>query len=607
MNMKQLQFYRWAALLLLVIPLVFSSCKKSEEAEVIAGFTYQADPVNFLKITFTNTSQNFATVAWDFGDGATSTEVNPSHTFAAAGEYTVKITATSDGGNSDIYTEKITLTDPNEMLTALVGADSKTWKLLRDPSTGRYPVECGPEDHSTIWWAMGNGNDAIAERPCLLNDEWTFFRNGNMTFNANGDYWAEGTYFVPDNICASTSDPMVNGDGTDLSAWASTDHTYSLYTGSTPKITAKGLGAFIGYIKLGNGSETKVPLDSVQYNIVKLTDGTVDTLIIEGVYRWDPATPGGYWRHVLVHYDNPADEPPIPGNKPSVGFTLDWNGLTVTCTNTSTGATSYLWDFGDGQTSTEANPVHTYANGGIFTLSLTATNTNGSSATSTVAFVTNQEITDAILQGGSWKVRIDDYAVFVGSGMGKSDWWKVSKSMLDGTSTGADDWSCMPDDEFIFSAGGVFEYKTNGSARNDGYFGSTNGCWSDAEIAASVPSATSGTGSAFGSGVHSYTFTPATGSSRAIITLTNGSADRAAFLGFYKGYNGIASGIQGGENSRHGADPNYYYDAPNFGSPTNTYEVMGYANSGTKEYLFVTVDITADHSGGSSWSAILER
>jgi hypothetical protein len=55
------------------------------------------------------------------------------------------------------------------------------------------------------------------------------------------------------------------------------------------------------------------------------------------------------------------------------------------------------------------------------------------------------------------------------------------------------------------------------------------------------------------------------------------------------------------------ADPNYYYDAPNFGSPTNTYEVMGYANSGTKEYLFVTVDITADHSGGSSWSAILER
>jgi hypothetical protein len=34
---------------------------------------------------------------------------------------------------------------------------------------------------------------------------------------------------------------------------------------------------------------------------------------------------------------------------------------------------------------------------------------------------------------------------------------------------------------------------------------------------------------------------------------------------------------------------------------------MGYANTGTKEYLFVSVDISADHSGSSAWSVILER
>jgi hypothetical protein len=40
----------------------------------------------------------------------------------------------------------------------------------------------------------------------------------------------------------------------------------------------------------------------------------------------------------------------------------------------------------------------------------------------------------------------------------------------------------MTDDEFIFGAGGTYDDKTNGYARNDGYMGSPNGCWTDAEI-----------------------------------------------------------------------------------------------------------------------------
>ena len=40
-------------------------------------------------------------------------------------------------------------------------------------------------------------------------------------------------------------------------------------------------------------------------------------------------------------------------------------------TNTSENATSYLWNFGDGTTSTEANPVHTYTSNGAFTIELT--------------------------------------------------------------------------------------------------------------------------------------------------------------------------------------------------------------------------------------------
>jgi hypothetical protein len=167
--------------------------------------------------------------------------------------------------------------------------------------------------------------------------------------------------------------------------------------------------------------------------------------------------------------------------------------------------------------------------------------------------------------------------------MGLDNWWNVPKGFLTGSGTGGDDWSCMPDDEFIFGAGGTYEYKTNGSARNDGYMGTPNGCWDDAAIAASP-------GAGLGScATHTYVLT--TGATP-IITLTNG-AGFAAFIGFYKGY-------YGGENTDN-------TKPLNGGSPTNIYQVMGYANSGTKEYLFISVDITADHTGTAAWSAILER
>ncbi|HEV7780670.1 MAG TPA: PKD domain-containing protein [Chitinophagaceae bacterium] len=46
--------------------------------------------------------------------------------------------------------------------------------------------------------------------------------------------------------------------------------------------------------------------------------------------------------------------------------------------NTSTNATSYLWDFGDGSTSTQSNPTHAYTLAGTYLLQLTATGPTGS-------------------------------------------------------------------------------------------------------------------------------------------------------------------------------------------------------------------------------------
>lgn len=62
---------------------------------------------------------------------------------------------------------------------------------------------------------------------------------------------------------------------------------------------------------------------------------------------------------------------------PETVFSYTNDGLTVFFTNTSTGATSYNWDFGDGETSTVANSNHIYASGGDYTVCLTATSSAG--------------------------------------------------------------------------------------------------------------------------------------------------------------------------------------------------------------------------------------
>ena len=62
---------------------------------------------------------------------------------------------------------------------------------------------------------------------------------------------------------------------------------------------------------------------------------------------------------------------------PETVFSYTNDGLTVFFTNSSTGATTYSWDFGDGETSSISNSNHIYASGGDYTVCLTATSSAG--------------------------------------------------------------------------------------------------------------------------------------------------------------------------------------------------------------------------------------
>ncbi len=61
---------------------------------------------------------------------------------------------------------------------------------------------------------------------------------------------------------------------------------------------------------------------------------------------------------------------------PASSYSMESNGLQVMFTNKSAHATQYLWDFGDGETSTEKNPEHLFAAKNNYTVTLTASDNN---------------------------------------------------------------------------------------------------------------------------------------------------------------------------------------------------------------------------------------
>jgi len=116
-----------------------------------------------LKVAFTETSKGSPTSwKWDFGDGTSSTEKSPTHTYSAAGTYTVKLTATNAAGSSTKSKwNYIKVSGTSQAPTA----DFWGW-----PLSGKAPLEVTFTETSkgspTSWkWDFGDGKYSTEKSP----------------------------------------------------------------------------------------------------------------------------------------------------------------------------------------------------------------------------------------------------------------------------------------------------------------------------------------------------------------------------------------------------------------------------------------------------------
>lgn len=266
-------------------------------------------------VNFNNTSTNGTSFNWNFGDGGTSTLNNPSHTYTTPGTYTVTLQA--DGG------------------------------------------ACGTDD-----LIMTNYITIDNLLPCVVNMPAS--GTGNVQTACSGTLYDSGG---PASNYGANEDAQITITPFGATSLSLTINSFDVEAGSS------GTNCNYDYLRVYNGPSTTSPLIGTYCNN-NLPPATINS--------------SGGSLTLVFHSDGGLEEG---------GFDIDWNctmpttppvtnfiaDVTTTCNGsvtftdlTTNGATSWAWNFGDGNTSTLQNPSNTYTTNGTYTVTLTATNAFGS-------------------------------------------------------------------------------------------------------------------------------------------------------------------------------------------------------------------------------------
>ena len=315
----------------------------------VADFSGTPTAGNFpLTVTFTDLSVNAGSSwSWTFGDGGTSTQQNPAHTYLSAGLYTVSLTVTGpNGSDTEQKTDYITVVDQVPVA-----------EFSATPTSGNKPLDVVFTDLSvntiTIWaWSFGDGNTSSQQNPSHTYQNAGVY---SVSLTVTGPQGTD-TELKTDYITVVEPAPIADFSGTPTSG-----NKPLLVTFTDLSINQVNTWAW----SFGDGGTSTVqnPIHTYQ-NAGVYTIG----LTVTGV--------GGTDSEVKTAYITVNETTPVAGFS-GLPLTGEWP-LDVQFTNTSTGEiTSYSWDFGDGGQSTLQNPTYAYINVGLYTVSLTVSGPGG--------------------------------------------------------------------------------------------------------------------------------------------------------------------------------------------------------------------------------------
>lgn len=397
----------------------------------IANFTYS---VNGNTVLFTNTSSGtIDSYSWNFGDNSSSIEENPVHTYLEDGTYEVFLTVSNECGSS---TFSINIEIDTEVQA----------NFTSDVTSGCAPLTVAFSDDSqnaTAWaWTFEGGNPSTStdQNPTIIyHDAGTYNVQLIASNGTDTDTLVLESMITVNDVPVADFDVELNGleaTFTDNSSNA-TDYSWNFGDGNSsdlanPVHQYEQGGAYIVTLSVSNDCGTAELQDTltitdlptanfntsttsgcIPFNIMFTNESSSNTDEYSWVFEGGtPATSdeenptvvyneAGTFDVTLIVSNSSGNDTLvrndyiIVGLDPIAEFTSSANGNEVSFTNQSMNADSYSWDFGDGNSSDEEDPVHTYEMDGAYTVTLVASNGCGSSTKEIVVTVVTDVTADA--------------------------------------------------------------------------------------------------------------------------------------------------------------------------------------------------------------------
>jgi PKD repeat protein len=318
------------------------------------------------------------TYSWDFGDGGSGSGQSPSHLYTADGTYTVTLTVTDDVSQTDEDTASVTISTSAVVAEAGGPYDGNE----DDPITfyGSASGGCSPYSYS---WDFGDGGSGSGQNP-------------SHTYDDPGTYTV--TLTITDDVGQTDTD-TATCNVEQATVIADAGGPYYGETGVPVQFSGSASEGFPPYSyswDFGDGGSGTGQNPEYTYSLPNPSGYDVILTVEDSHGNTDSDFAKAYIT------GEPPEDPIADANGPYTGIL----NQPVEFTGSAAGGTppySYSWNFGDGGTSTDQNPSHTYTTEGVFDVSLTVTDDNGKTDTDTTTATIAEGNADLLCAGSlSW-------------------------------------------------------------------------------------------------------------------------------------------------------------------------------------------------------------